>query len=220
MDFYQSTLFNKEIYEINLMPQRSYFDVHNSIQLLNAGWHGIYAEAFTPELLQWLDGKNAISELDSVEVGLAPELQGYGKLQYANTQYPFDGLNPGKMGEAIELPNPCMLYVTDYQLNDKSLEHQYILNFQGSESGLFLYVNNQFVGYSENLYLDSEFDLTPYLENGSNRIGDLCFKYCSSTWLLDQDFYRFSGFNLVIKKCCCLYIRRCEYKHITYCHNN
>lgn len=74
MDFYQKTLFDKGIYEINLMPQRSYFDVHNSIQLLNAGWHGIYAEEFTPELLQWLDGKNAISELDSVEVGLAPEL--------------------------------------------------------------------------------------------------------------------------------------------------
>lgn len=193
MDFYQSTLFNKEIYEINLMPQRSHFDVHNGLQLLNAGWHGIYADELTPDMLQYLDGKNSITELDCVEVNLAPELQGYGKLQYANTQYPFDGLNPGKMGEAIELSNPCMLYVTDYQVNDKSQDHQYILNFQGSESGLFLYVNNQFVGYSENLYLDSEFDLTPYLENGSNRIGVLCFKYCSSTWLLDQDFYRFSG---------------------------
>lgn len=60
MDFYQSTLFNKEIYEINLMPQRSHFDVHNGLQLLNAGWHGIYADELTPDMLQYLDGKNPL----------------------------------------------------------------------------------------------------------------------------------------------------------------
>ena len=193
MDFFQNTLFDKSIYEINLLPQRSSFSVWEGECLFNEGWHGIYAEDLSREMLAYLNRETPISGLDCVEVNLAPELQGYGKLQYANTQYPFDGLNPGKMGEAIELPNPCMLYVKDYQVKDKSSEHQYILNFQGSESGLFLYVNNQFVGYSENLYLDSEFDLTPYLEVGINRIGVLCFKYCSSTWLLDQDFYRFSG---------------------------
>lgn len=193
MDFFQNTLFDKSIYEINLMPQRSNFVVNEGLYQFNDGWHGIYAEDYDPVLLQYLDREKSISELDAVEVNLAPELQGYGKLQYANTQYPFDGLNPGKMGEAIELPNACMLYVKDYNLEQIESNNQYILRFCGSESGLFLYVNGQFVGYSENLFLDSEFDLTPYLEVGNNRIGVLCFKYCSSTWLLDQDFYRFSG---------------------------
>ncbi len=193
MEFFQSTLFDKSIYEINLMPQRSSFSVQEGECLFNEGWRGIYADEFMPGMLRYLDRENPIAELDRVEVNLAPELQGYGELQYANTQYPFDGMNPGKMGETIELPNACMLYVKDLALDQIEPGCQYILNFQGSESGLFLYVNNQFVGYSENLYLDSEFDLTPYLENGSNRIGVLCFKYSSSTWLLDQDFYRFSG---------------------------
>ena len=193
MDFFQNTLFDKSIYEINLMPQRSSFAVNGGVHLLNDGWHGIYAGEFTPQMLQYLDGKNSITELDRVKVDLAPELQGYGKLQYANTQYPFDGLNPGEIGEAIKLPNACMLYVKDLVLSEIQPDCQYIINFQGSESGLFLYMNGQFVGYSENLYLDSEFDLTPYLETGCNRIGVLCFQYCTSTWLLDQDFYRFSG---------------------------
>lgn len=193
MNFFQNTLFDKNIYEINLMPQRSHFAVSNGLCLFNDGWHGIYADELTPDMLQYLDGKNSITELDCVEVNLAPELQGYGKMQYANTQYPFDGLNLGKMGEAIELPNACMLYVKDWELSKIQPDCQYIMNFQGSESGLFLYVNNQLVGYSENLYLDSEFDLTSHLKVGNNRIGVLCFKYSTSTWLLDQDFYRFSG---------------------------
>lgn len=193
MEFFRDTLFDKSIYEINLLPQRSRFTTRNAEVLFNEGWHGFYSSDYAPEMLEYLKQEKSILDLPIVEVNLAPELQGYGEIQYANTQYPFDGLNPGEMGEAIELPNACMLYVKDYTLGEICKEHQYILNFKGSESGLFLYVNNQFVGYSENLYLDSEFDLTPYLEVGTNRIGVLCFKYCTSTWLLDQDFFRFSG---------------------------
>lgn len=193
MEFFRNTLFNKSIYEINLLPQRSRFTTRNAEVLFNEGWRGQYSSDYAPEMLEYLKLEKPITDLAEIEVNLAPELQGYGEIQYANTQYPFDGLNSGEIGEAIELPNACMLYVKDYILEEKEADYQYIINFQGSESGLFLYVNNQFVGYSENLYLDSEFDLTPYLEVGTNRIGVMCFKYCSSTWLLDQDFFRFSG---------------------------
>lgn len=193
MEFFQKILFDKSTYEINLLPQRSKFITQEKENLFHDGWHGMYAEEVTEDMLVYLKQEHDISQLPEVKVNLAIELQGYGEIQYANTQYPFDGFNPGKIGEEIELPNPCMLYVKDYTVSEMDADEQYILNFQGSESGLFLYVNDRFVGYSENLYLDSEFDLTSYLQVGHNRIAVLCFKYCTSTWLLDQDFFRFSG---------------------------
>lgn len=192
MEFFRNTLFDKGIYQINMLPARSHFSLADE-ENFNEDWYGKWYEDYDPEMLTWAKGEMSVDELDAVQVNLAPQLQGYGKLQYANTQYPFDGINSGEMGGEILLPNACMVYVKDYAVDRLEADRQYIINFKGSESGLFLYVNGQFVGYSENLYLDSEFDLTPFLHTGSNRLCVLCFQYCTSTWLLDQDFYRFSG---------------------------
>lgn len=192
MEFFRNTLFDKGIYQINMLPARSHFSLADE-ENFNEDWYGKWYEDYDPEMLTWAKGEMSVDELDSVQVNLAPQLQGYGKLQYANTQYPFDGINSGEMGGEILLPNACMVYVKDYAVDRLEADRQYIINFKGSESGLFLYVNGQFAGYSENLYLDSEFDLTPFLHTGSNRLCVLCFQYCTSTWLLDQDFYRFSG---------------------------
>lgn len=203
MENYSEILFDKSIFEINLMPGRSTFRVYGSesayqdrvmqSMLINDGWKGIYVERFEPELEQYFQREISLEKLEDVLVPLSLELQGYGKPQYVNNQYTFDGYSEGTYGESITTDNPCMLYLKDYELITKKADKKYILNFQGSESAMFLYVNGEFIGYSENLFLDSEFDITKQLTEGNNRIALLCFKYSSSTWLLDQDFYRFSG---------------------------
>lgn len=200
---FKQILFDKQIYEINLLPQRSTFAVYGSEEryragkeegtLLDNGWKGLYAEDVTEAMEEYLSREKSLDGIKDIEVPLAIELQGYGQLRYVNTQYPFDGYNEGAQGEEIRMKNPCMLYLRDYSLAEKKADRKYVLNFKGSESALFLYVNAQPVGYSENLYLDSEFDITKYLAEGENRIAVFCFQFCSSTWLLDQDFYRFSG---------------------------
>ena len=50
-----------------------------------------------------------------------------------------------------------------------------------------------YVGYSEDSFTPSEFDLTPYVKEGENKLALKVFKWTSSSWCEDQDFYRFSG---------------------------
>lgn len=203
MNDYKQILFDKQVYEINLMPQRSTFQVYDSeanYQLgicsqtvINDGWKGIYSETFEKGLEEYFSPEKSIAELRNIIVPIPIELQGYGKPKYINSQYAIDGYSDDIYGEEISVNNPCMLYTKDLEWKEKRADRKYILNFKGSESALFLYVNGNFVGYSENLFLDSEFDITEQLQSGVNRIAVLCFKYSSSTWLLDQDFFRFSG---------------------------
>lgn len=203
MDDYSKILFDKNIFEINQIPGRSSFQVYGSEEdyrtgesqsvLINDGWKGIYSQRFSRELEKYYMPEVLLDKLSNIEVSLSLELQGYGKPQYVNNQYVFDGYSEGVYGEEITMNNPCMLYLKDYELKKKLINKKYVINFQGSESAMFLYINGHFAGYSENLFLDTEFDITSQIKEGVNRIALLCFKYSSSTWLLDQDFYRFSG---------------------------
>ena len=67
------------------------------------------------------------------------------------------------------------------------------ISFQGVESGMALWLNGQYVGYSEDSFTPSDFDLTPYLVEGENKLALQVYKWTSGSWAEDQDFYRFSG---------------------------
>lgn len=202
MTNYNETLFNPMVYEINLEKPHATIKRYNNEEdlinnnlvekIFNDDWHGIYFEdikdIYNIEYFFNID----ISKENKIEVPLSIQLQGYGKPKYINTQYPFDGYMDYGMGKEIPLKNPCMAYLKDFDFEIKE-NKKVILNFKGFETALFLYINNKFVGYSENLYLDSEFDISSYLKNGTNRICALVFYYSSSSYLLSQDFYRFSG---------------------------
>lgn len=198
---YKRILFDKSIYEINLLPQTSNFHRFEDETALkknieserdfNDGWKGRYYTKYDSEAEKYIT--EDISQLADIDVTLAPELQGYGKNQYVNSQYPFDGYSDGEFGEDITVDNPCILYAKDFTVGKISPDKRFLLNFKGSESAFFVYLNGEFVGYSENLYLDSVFDITEVLSEGQNRIAVLCFKYSTSTWFLCQDFFRFSG---------------------------
>ncbi len=202
MNQYKRILFDKSVYEINLLESRSRFQSYSSEEnylnnkneetLLSGIWKGRYFDDYPDSIDSYLDRNYDISKEKDIEVPLSCELQGYGQLQYVNTEYPFDGYNRNEEGNELSVKNPCMLYWKDINLNLID-GNRYILDIKGFESGLFLCVNGKQIGYTENLYLDSEFDLTPYLQNGENRLALLCFKYSSSSWLLDQDFFRFMG---------------------------
>ncbi len=67
------------------------------------------------------------------------------------------------------------------------------ISFQGAESGLALWLNGTFIGYSEDSFTPSEFELTDYVKEGQNKLAAQVFKWTSSSWCEDQDFFRFSG---------------------------
>ena len=198
----KNILFDKSIYQINLLDSRSRFKSYSSIInynsrkenefVINDKWKGIFLNDLPEDLDEFISNIDE-DKLKDVEVPLSLELQGYGKPQYVNTQYPFDGYSNSNIGDIPSVNIPCFVYQRDLEITKEDLAKRIIINFKGFESGLFLYINNKFLGYSENLYLDSEFDISNLLIEGTNKIHAIVSKYSSSTWLSNQDFFRFMG---------------------------
>ena len=100
------------------------------------------------------------------------------------------------MGRTREIPerfNPVASYVKYFHVPEQMKGKRLFISFQGAESGLALWLNGNFVGYSEDSFTPSEFELTEYVKEGENKLAAQVFKWTASSWCEDQDFYRFSG---------------------------
>ena len=121
------------------------------------------------------------------------QMEGYDIPQYANVQYPWDGVEQIEPGEVPTRFNPIASYVKYVTLPSYFEGKKVILSLQGVESAFSLWVNGQYVGYSEDSFTPSEFDLTKFLVTGENKIALKVWKWSASSWIEDQDFFRFSG---------------------------
>lgn len=121
------------------------------------------------------------------------QMEGYDIPQYVNTQYPWDGREEILPGEIPTRFNPVASYVKYFEVPDRMKGQEIRIVFDGVESGCALWCNGSYVGYSEDSFTPSEYDLTPYLKDGENKLAVQVYKWTSSSWCEDQDFYRFSG---------------------------
>lgn len=121
------------------------------------------------------------------------QMEGYDIPQYVNTQYPWDGREELVPGEIPERFNPVASYVKYFEVPAHMQGKEIRIVFEGVESGMALWCNGAYVGYSEDSFTPSEFDLSPYLKGGENKLAVQVYKWTSSSWCEDQDFYRFSG---------------------------
>lgn len=134
------------------------------------------------------------------------EVQGFGVPIYANHQYEFasykapiskeiafDGIYPKNPGKVPHDYNPVGTYRKRFQL-PKDWEHQRVfLRIGAMKSGGFVWLNEQYVGYSQGSKLAAEFDLTPYLKAGENTLILQVFRWTDGSFLECQDFWRISG---------------------------
>lgn len=135
-----------------------------------------------------------VSEWDDIPVPAHIQLEGYDRPQYANTQYPWDGQEDVKPPNAPMEFNPTASYVKEFTLDREPKEGERVtVTFEGAETGIALWLNGKYVGYAEDTFTPSEFDLTEYLVPGENKLAAQVFKWTSASWLEDQDFFRFSG---------------------------
>lgn len=121
------------------------------------------------------------------------QLEGYDIPQYANVQYPWDGREEIWRDDIPTAFNPVASYVKYFTVPEGFVKNGLYISFQGVESGFALWLNGKYVGYSEDSFTPSEFDLTPYLQDGENKLAVQVFKWTASSWCEDQDFFRFSG---------------------------
>ena len=128
------------------------------------------------------------------------QTQGYGTPIYININYPFVKDRPRVTSEppkdwtAYENRNPVGSYVTFVDLTEPMVDNaNLILHFGGVHSAFYLWVNGQFVGYSQNSMSPAEFDVTKFIRTGKNKIAVEVYRWCDGSYLEDQDMWRLSG---------------------------
>ncbi|MDO4562363.1 MAG: glycoside hydrolase family 2 TIM barrel-domain containing protein [Clostridia bacterium] len=200
---------NPEIFKLNTLDARASFVPFDSKKealtcdasaskhkvSLNGMWKFEYAknETFASRTFH-----NSISETKKwkeIKVPAHWQMEGYGVPQYCNTQYPWCKAEPQlKPPYAPCGDNPVGSYARTFTLEDDyDFSTPVTLHFSGVDSAFYVWVNGDLVGYSEDTFTPSEFDITPYLVKGENYLAVRVFRFCDASWLEDQDFWRMSG---------------------------
>lgn len=151
-------------------------------ELLNGDWSFKYY----PSIIDLDDDFDSIELPDTIPVPSNWQLHGYDIAQYTNVVYPIPFDPP-----YVPDDNPVGIYSRSYTYVSDGLRR--IIVFEGVDSCLYLYVNSKLVGYTQVSHAMNEFDITPYLNEGENKITCVVLKWCDGTYLEDQDKIRLSG---------------------------
>ena len=202
--FDYSMVKNPEYFKDNCMPAHSSHRYYSSAEAmmqqeesfkysLNGLWKFHYAKNYESTVQGFEKEEYCCLSWDDIRVPAHIQMEGYDVPQYANVQYPWEGREEIKPGEIPTHFNPVASYVKYFEVPESMKGKKIFISFQGAESGLALWLNGSFVGYSEDSFTPSEFDLTPFMKEGRNKLAAQVFKWTSSSWCEDQDFFRFSG---------------------------
>lgn len=173
-------------------------------RLLNGTWKFHFAENPQSQPLDFYQTTFDDSGFDNIQVPQHIELANYAQIQYVNTQYPWDGrrfrrpaytldrgLQPGCFSQAPDNAVGC--YRKEFRLPETWTALNVHIQFAGVERAMYLWCNGHFVGYAEDSFTPSEFDLTPYLQEGNNILAVAVYRQSTASFIEDQDFFRFFG---------------------------
>ena len=160
---------------------------------LNGLWKFHYARNYASAIPGFEEEAYSCKDWEDIYVPAHIQMEGYDAPQYANVQYPWEGREEIQPGEIPERFNPTASYVKYFEVPEQMKGKRLFVSFQGAESGIAVWLNGTFLGYSEDTFTPSEFELTPYLKEGENKLAAQVFKWTSGSWCEDQDFFRFSG---------------------------
>ncbi len=157
-------------------------------QTLNGSWKFKYAPSVKQVEDGFYDLEADVDGWDDLIVPSCWQTNGYDQMQYTNVNYPIPCDPPYVPNE-----NPAGLYVREFNLRDQwSTQQQYVV-FEGVNACFYLWINGEFVGYSQGSRVPAEFDISSYVHSGHNRVAVMVLKWCDGTYLEDQDLWRFSG---------------------------
>ncbi len=161
---------------------------------LDGMWKFYYSENFDGMIPDFYEpGFDCIS-WDNIRVPACIQLEGYGKPQYVNVQYPWDGHEEVEPGEIPMDFNPVAHYVKTFYVPAEMKGEKLGIHFDGVESGFALWLNGHYLGYSEDSFTPAEFDISGIVDvEGPNKLAVMVFRFTSGSFLEDQDFFRFSG---------------------------
>ncbi len=215
---------NPEIFRVNQLDAHSdhsyyvdYADMKKKDNPLSQSLNGQWAFAFSKNAASrpcdfYKEGFDD-SGFDKIMVPGHIELAGYDKIRYINTMYPWEGKEYHRGAYSLESRgaeagmfseanyNPVGSYLKHFDLKPTMIGKRIRICFEGVEEAMYLWLNGQFVGYAEDSFTPSEFDLTPYIREKDNVLAVQVHKMSTAAFLEDQDFFRFFGIfrNVTLK---------------------
>ncbi|TLS51003.1 DUF4981 domain-containing protein [Paenibacillus antri] len=198
---------NPDIFEVNRMKAHATLMPYDTVEAALAGdryaspyflslnglWKFRYAERPEEREREFYREDYDCSAWDDIPVPSHWQLHGYDAPQYTNIKYPWEGKETLDPPFAPSEFNPVGSYVRSFTVPDAWAGKPVHISFQGVESAFYVWVNGRLVGYSEDTFTPAEFDLTPYLVAGENKLAVEVYRWCDASWLEDQDFWRLSG---------------------------
>ena len=127
---------------------------------LNGLWKFHYAKNYGMTIKGFESPEYSCDSWEDIRVPAHIQMEGYDAPQYANTQYPWEGHDQILPGEIPAYHNPVASYVRYFTVPENMKGRRLFISFQGAESGLALWLNGTFIGYSEDSFTPSEFELT------------------------------------------------------------
>ena len=215
---------NPEVFKVNQLEPHSdhcYYLDHSDmkkeknplLQSLNGQWEFAYSKNVMERPVDFYKETFDASGFDKIMVPGHIELAGYDKIRYINTMYPWEGkeyhrgaysmqatgAEEGMFSEAQY--NPVGSYIKYFDLDKNMCGKRIHICFEGVEEAMYLWLNGQFIGYAEDSFTPSEFDLTPYIKEKGNVLAVQVHKMSTAAFLEDQDFFRFFGIfrNVTLK---------------------
>ncbi len=203
-DFDFEKVKNPLVFKENTLEAHSDHICYRSLEELEEGnssfrysldglWKFAYARNYDSVIQGFETAEYDCKSWADIRVPAHIQMEGYDSPQYANVQYPWDGREQIEPGEIPSFFNPVASYVKYFTVPENMKDQPVYISFQGVESGMALWLNGTYVGYSEDSFTPSEFELTPFLTEGENKLAVLVFKWTAGSWCEDQDFFRFSG---------------------------
>lgn len=189
---------HKEAYRSSLMLQ-SIKSRCKEFTTLNGCWKFKWSPNPEVRPIEFYKEGYDVSTWDNIHVPGNWQTQGFGTPIYTNINYPFKRDQPRVTSEPPESwtsyknRNPVGSYVTTFYVEPGKTDKQFYLIFEGVESAMYVWVNGQLIGYSENSYSPAEFDATQYIREGKNRLAVEVYRWCDGSYLENQDFWRLSG---------------------------
>ena len=207
---------NPEVFRVNRLDAHSdhcyykdYADIERNenslLQSLNGQWEFAFSKNVMSRPEKFYEESFDASGFDKIMVPGHIELAGYDKIRYINTMYPWEGKEYHRGAYSMESTgkeagmfseaeyNPVGSYIKHFDLNETMCGKRIHICFEGVEEAMYLWLNGQFVGYAEDSFTPSEFDLTPFIREKENVLAVQVHKMSTAAFLEDQDFFRFFG---------------------------
>ena len=215
---------NPEVFKVNQLEPHSdhcyyldYSDMKKEknplLQSLNGQWEFAYSKNVMERPVDFYKETFDASGFDKIMVPGHIELAGYDKIRYINTMYPWEGKEYHRGAYSMEATgaeegmfseaqyNPVGSYIKYFDLDKNMCGKRIHICFEGVEEAMYLWLNGQFIGYAEDSFTPSEFDLTTYIKEKGNVLAVQVHKMSTAAFLEDQDFFRFFGIfrNVTLK---------------------